>query len=171
MVYDNLPEGVPSDANAGVRFHVGVYRQFKITNTISFVPEIQLSRKGANSTDLKIYLDYLEVPLVVAYAPVKWLDLEVGPDICYNVYESERRGGSTQRLKGNLFKNLDFGITAGLKFRLTDQVAVVGRYYFAITPTADIKWRDENNLPSGSTNIYNRNIQLGVAWQFKKTEK
>src|SRR5687767_13114373 len=79
-IKDALP-GMEMEKKASMGFHVGVYTQLAISKKFSFIPELQFSQRGYKylfSSDSRVNMNYLELPLLLSYSPVEFLNIDLG---------------------------------------------------------------------------------------------
>ena len=105
------------------------FLKLKLSSEFSFIPELQLLQKQTKATDTKIKLTYIELPVVISYQAIRWLSIEGGPSIGYKTWDSTDQ---------NFFESIDIGPTAGLRFNISSQFSLVGRYYYGLTPVGKI---------------------------------
>jgi hypothetical protein len=62
---------------------------------------------------------------------------------------------------------VDAGLTGGVRVKVTKKIAILARYYFAVTALDEIQMRDENNNSLGTRTSYNRSAQFGVSYKVR----
>ena len=142
----------------GISFHISVFTKLKLSNKFSLIPELQLIQKQAKATDTKIKLTYIELPVVISYQPIRWLSVEGGPSIGYKI------GDSTDR---NYFESIDIGLTGGLRFNISSQFSVLGRYYYGLTPVGEIYFTNSAGGTAAEFIFYNQGLQFSLSYYLK----
>lgn len=167
VIIKDLPREITDDSNSGTGFYAGVYGKVKITDKLSFIPELQFSQKGTrdNGGD-NVKLNYLELPLLVAYTPLKWIGIDLGASVSYRLsttFSTDRPQTTFDDFKD---KDFDLGLIGGLRVPLFGRVSVLGRYYLGVTPVAGIEYRfvDTETI---TTKEYMRTVQLGLNYRLK----
>lgn len=149
-------------------FHIGVFSKVKIFNKLSLIPELQYITKGY-STDgdpsvgveaFKLKNNYVELPVLVNYQIIKWIDVEAGPSLGIRV------GGNSKMAFNEL---VDFGVLGGLRFNVTQKLSIMGRYNYGLSAIEKVVFNTGPNPSSysGTIKAYNNSIQLSVAYQIK----
>jgi Outer membrane protein beta-barrel domain len=155
------------DPNTNVGFHLGGYLQVQLSTKFFFQPELQFSRRGTGDVDL----NYLELPLLVSFAPFKTVQFEMGPNVAFLVSASRPFFSDYKR-------NFDVGITGGLRYSLPKGFFISARYYYGLSPAHSVDLKkmyqslnpnDPLILSSGSMTLdtYSRNIQFSVGYKIK----
>lgn len=164
IVYADLPENFEDESSVSVGYHFGVWGDVTISNKFSLIFELLFSQRGEKMPDYRINLNYLEVPIIVSYSPVKKLAIEAGPDVAFKL--SAMAKGDDTKNKLDLYNAVDFGLTAGARFNITERIDIVGRYYYGLIAIEEINFRDMNNNPVGDGREYNRNAQVSFSYRF-----
>lgn len=125
-------------------FTIGFFAEYKVTENLSFAPEIQYSAEGAKEEVIRI--EYIQMPLFLKYKLAERLSLGLGPQISLKGHDYE-----------DGFKNLAFSGLAGLEYRITEEFFVDFRYSYGLTNVFD----DETNLEAKNTNM-----QIGFGIKF-----
>jgi hypothetical protein len=153
---------------SGYGFHLGAYSNIPFSKKFSVRPELQFSRR---SSDYFFKLSYLELPLLVSYFPIKWIGIDLGPNLGYLLsYDTN------SAFFNDDFKNFDFGLTGGLHFNLPKGFSVVTRYYFGLTSIRTIDLTNAYQcvncdpvFQQGNLILdeYNRTIQFSIGYKIK----
>jgi hypothetical protein len=187
------------DFDSRTSFHAGAMAEFKISEKFSFQPELLYSGQGAKfensesgefgsfSEEVEINLDYLNIPLMAKYYITEGFSLEAGPQVGFLLsakekYEyNERFGDETFSESGeedikDFVKNVDFGLSFGLGYKLQNGLNFSARYYLGLSDindfeeSRDVEFRDSAELMKvqKSQNIKNQNnvFQLSVGYFF-----
>jgi hypothetical protein len=157
---------------ANIGFHVGVYGKLAISKKFSFIPELQFSQRGykstsATSSDARVNLNYLELPLLLSYSPVEFLNIDLGPNFAYKLSAVSKSDGTSRNIDNIFEEDLDVGITGGLRFNVSEKISIVGRYYYGISSLYEISLRDVDNNPLETVTVHNRNVQVGLSYRIK----
>lgn len=117
-------------------YHLGVFTRLKLSNKISFVPELQFAKKRAFDMQdgSKSYHMYLEMPLLFSYQPVSWISIQAGGSLGLNLYE----------IPEATFKKYDAGLLGGLQFNLTKKFSVGARYFYGLIPFSTVRFAGTN---------------------------
>jgi hypothetical protein len=160
-------EGAPSQPvqlyQNNVGFHVGVFSRYTLVERLTISPELQFIQKGADSGNERINLNYLELPVVFSFAPLRVLSLEAGPSISYLV-SAKTSNPSARDVISPFDKPFDFGLNAGVRINLTNKISITGRYYYGLSSVRSFP----QTLPDTNPTCTNRNFQMGISYLFKK---
>lgn len=131
-------------------YHAGAFLDFKLLSNLYVQPELLYSTMGAQfervGYDVKNQLGYISIPVLAkVYINDDNLSIEVGPQFSFLASERNRVGTKTE--------DYEFGIVAGLGFRLTDMFYLQGRYVLGMS---DIKQNSDikNSAIQVSMGIY-----------------
>ena len=154
-----------SELGSNLGFHLGAYFCLPFSEKFSFQPEIQFSRR-----DSKDVIDYIELPLLISYKPVRSLQVQLGSNVAFLV-------SSKEAFYSRYTNGFEFGVTGGVRYNLPKGFFVSGRYYFGLSASHTVDLNklypilDPNNpvYVQGvrELNIYNRTIQFGIGYQIK----
>lgn len=143
-------EGV--DFNNVTNFHFGVMTELRLLENFALQPELLYSTQGSELESLdeqiKNELGYLSIPVLVKfYLTSNKLSLEGGPQFSFLVKES----GDFDLNDSNTF---DFGVAAGLSYKITKGLFLSGRYVAGLT---DVK---------KEANVKNSLVQFSLGYMF-----
>ncbi|WP_281232068.1 porin family protein [Flavobacterium gelatinilyticum] len=129
-------------------FVAGAFAEFKVSENFAFQPEILYSAQGVRvkyskayfSSDEKVNLGYLNVPLMFKYYVIEGLNIEAGPQIGfllsakskYKVTDDYGTVSSNDDIK-RLCNSVDFGLNFGLGYDVTKNLSVGARYNLGLT--------------------------------------
>jgi hypothetical protein len=138
------------DVKTVADYHFGAYLNLNFSDKFGITPEVLYSAQGTKWEDLKADFDYISVPVMVRYRPVKLLSLEAGPQLSFlTKADVEEIGNIKDQLKNNDF-GLAFGAGVHLPFGLNAGV----RYVLGFTDISDV---------SGGS-IKTRTFQIYAGW-------
>ena len=148
--------GDNNDASPKVGAHMGGLVEIKITNKFAIQPELLFSLQGAKSeyfysepgysysSENKINLSYINLPVMAKFYVIPKLSLEAGPQLgllvgAKNKYtETENEGGfvqtysSSSDIKGGL-KTAEAALNLGASYHFTDHIFVQARFCIGLT--------------------------------------
>jgi hypothetical protein len=158
---------VHNETNLGI--HFGIYGTLPISSKLQLITEIQFTQRGiktvitepfrytANQTDLY----YIEIPISLSYSVIKKLAVDLGVNSSYRL----------NRLSNDKWNIFDFGLVGGLRLSILPKLTLVGKYNYSFVPVGDyhVSFFDSNQnyFVSGTAEIYNRNIQIGLCYQIR----
>ena len=164
----DLPDFISSvETMSTVSYHVGLYVQFELNEKFSIKPEMQFTQRGyatEYNEKVRTNINYLEVPVLVVYTPVKLVSVELGPNVGFKISSKTK----PDEFDGISFEAIDFGLSAGLKFNILDKVSLVGRYYHGFTSIAALYLSDTGNGSfDEKSKTFNRSFQIGLGYKIK----
>ena len=125
-------------------FYIGFFGDFRLTNSISIVPELQFSPEGASNETL--HLDFIQAPLFLKFRLSERFRFGIGPQVALKSYKND-----------DLMRNFHYSALGGIEFKLNQMFFLDARYSYGLSNIFD----DDTNL-----NAINTNIQLGIGYQF-----
>jgi hypothetical protein len=147
----------------------GGFVAFDAGERFSIEPEVLWTVKGSllnrESIHERIRLTYLEVPVLVRFAPapdspVRWLRMFAGPYAAYLLDASTKSRGATARIDlSDTVRSLDVGWTAGFGVHLTN-IDLDARYGGGIVNIADGNGLQRLGLPSSTEGLEYRNREF-----------
>ena len=157
----NFSNGVGSESNTLVGFHVGGFVSFQLGKSFAIQPEVLFSTQGAkyddvNTTIKNFKADYLNIPLVAQLRMPGGLYLETGPQA--GILLSAKTDDETVK---DLYNSLDWSWAFGLGLRSKMGLGFSARYNLGLT-----KVEEDFNPSSFQPNGKNSVIQLGLFFAF-----
>ena len=127
--------GFNGDSRVGA--HAGLFLHYTINNRWCFQPEILYSGEGQwYSSDLDqriLTLDYIQIPLMIQYFPVKQLYFEFGPQFGILTSAHDRgEDGINFNVKDD-FAPTQIGLNIGVGVKASYSLSFYGRYNFGLT--------------------------------------
>ena len=155
----NFTNGVGSESNTLVGFHVGGFVSFLFGKSLAIQPEVLFSTQGAKYDDVNAAVkdfkaNYLNIPVVAQLRMSGGLYLETGPQI--GILLSAKSDDESVK---DLYNSLDWSWAFGLGLRSKMGLGVSARYNLGLTKV-------EDNLNSLQPNGKNSVIQLGLFYAF-----
>ena len=150
-------------------FYVGGYANYKVTDQISFQPELLYSKQGAgvktnNNSNTKIVTHNINIPLMGRYEIMEGLNVEFGPQLGFLVSakaKSEEGKTDTKVKVTDNFKTFDFGLNFGAGYKVTDELEINARFTKGLSNI-------NNVFPAGMNDNYkitNTYFSVGVAYK------
>ena len=150
-------------------FYVGGYANYKVTDQISFQPELLYSKQGAGiknsgNSNTKIVTQNINIPLMGRYEIMAGLNVEFGPQLGFLVSAKEKYelGKEDRKFKAtDSFKTFDFGLNFGAGYKVTDELEINARFTKGLSNI-------NNYFPEGINDNYkitNTYFSIGVAYK------
>ena len=132
-------------------FHAGLVAELKLLDKFAIQPELLYSTQGAtykNAIDeYKNELGYISIPVMAKFYLTDSFSLEVGPQASFLV--SEKNDFDVEDAE-----TFEFGLNAGLGFKITKNFFVQGRYGLGLTEA------------SKNADVKNSTVQLSAGFMF-----
>ncbi|MEG0696423.1 porin family protein [Algoriella sp.] len=150
-------------------FYVGGYANYKVTDQISFQPELLYSKQGAGiknsgNSNSKIVTHNINIPLMGRYEIMEGLNVEFGPQLGFLVSAKGKteEGKTDTKVKiTDNFKTFDFGLNFGAGYKVTDELEINARFTKGLSNI-------NNYFPEGINDNYkitNTYFSIGVAYK------
>jgi hypothetical protein len=140
--------------------HIGLYLHSKINPMWSVQPEILYSGQGQQyvflNNEYTLALNYIQIPIMFQFHPVKQFYLEFGPQIGFLLSANVKDGDNKQEVDDD-YKKVDAGLAFGAGIQVTSLLGFYARYNIGL---ADITKGDNRDY-------FNRVGQLGVSIKLK----
>lgn len=138
-------------------FHLGLLAHIHMSESFAMQPELVYSSQGAEyGNDLKLELNYINVPLLFQYMFNNGFRLQAGPQL--GILVGAKADGADVK---DDFENLDLGLTFGASYVSTSTgLGVDGRYNLGLAKVNE----------AGGDDIFNRGFQLGIFYMFQHSK-
>jgi hypothetical protein len=138
------------DVKSLADFHFGAYLNLNLSDKFGITPEVLYSAHGTKWDEIKVDYDYIAIPVMVRFKPIKLLSLEAGPQFSFlTKAEVEGVGDVKDQLKTN-----DFGLAFGAGVHLPLGLNAGLRYVLGFTDISDVS----------EESIKNRTFQIYAGW-------
>lgn len=132
-------------------YHAGLVAEIKLLDRFAIQPELLYSTQGATykyaAEEFKNELGYLSIPVMAKFYLTDSFSLEVGPQASFLLSEKDNVDFEDA-------ETFEFGVNAGLGFKLTENFFVQGRYGLGLTEA------------SKNADVKNSTVQLSVGFLF-----
>ncbi len=163
LAVKDLPAEFEDGTNSSIGFHFGLFGEFKLSEQLSASTELLYTKRGTKSDDdVRINLNYIEVPILLVYYPLDRVGIELGPNFGYLLSANAVSNDSKGDLNDVYDTNFDFGISAGFKIEAYQNVLFFARYYYGLTKVVEVFFTQDEIASE-----YNRSVQLGLGYRFK----
>lgn len=144
-----------SDGDMKPSIYAGAFAEFALSDAWAIQPEVVYSRQGTKDGDIKLRVNYLNIPIMAKfYVMDKW-SFEAGPQIGFKMNAKVTDGDNSVKVSDQ-FKGIDFSIGLGTSYMFTDNLGASARYNFGVSNVSDI---------SGAK-VRNNVFQVGAIWKF-----
>ena len=132
-------DGDDFDKEGITSYHAGLVAEIKLMDRFAIQPELLYYTQGASYknavTEFKNELGYLSIPVMAKFYLTDSFSLEVGPQASFLLSEKDNVDFEDA-------ETFEFGINAGLGFKITENFFIQGRYGLGLTDAtknADVK--------------------------------
>ncbi len=145
------------------RINAGGYCNYFVNKYLGIQAELLASGKGAHwkdyYDDMKDLLTYVDIPLIIKYQPVGFVNIHLGVQAGLRVLAKQKdlKTGIKSDIK-DYYNFTDYSLTGGVEANLPNKINLTLRYVYGLTPaTNDVQYVDpwKNNL-----------IQFSVGYRF-----
>jgi len=136
-VHPQVELGIESKYRLG--YHAGVFAEVGINDKFSLAPELLISDKGFKYPDDlsgkggKIHLTYINMPILLGYKIIDKLTVEAGPELGAKLSAKAKMVPETNDVSSVWDNALDFGMAAGVKYRIFGKWLIGARYIHGLT--------------------------------------
>ncbi|MFV0188768.1 MULTISPECIES: porin family protein [Empedobacter] len=150
-------------------FYIGGYANYKITDQISFQPELLYSKQGAglktnDNSKAKLITHNINIPLMGRYEIMDGLNVEFGPQLGFLVSAKKKteEGKINEKEKFvDNFKTFDFGLNFGAAYKITDELEINARFTKGLSNINDYYSQTIND----NYKITNTYFSVGIAYK------
>lgn len=168
--------------------HAGLVAEYRLTPKFALQPELLYSMEGTKSeldysegefffsSEQKIKLGYINLPVMGKLYATPQLSFEVGPqvgflvsaeneyDIQSNFDEFEMDESGTEDIKDEL-KKISFGLNFGLGYNISNDLFIQARYHVGLSDISDYDEQDEE-FEVDLEKIKNQSFQVSLGYKF-----
>lgn len=157
----NLATVTGSGGDLKPGFNGGVLAHIHITPAFSLQPEVMYSNQGTKySSDHKLLLNYINVPLLLQYNFDNGFRLQGGPQVGFLIEAKDKVNNAEYDVK-NGYNTVDFSIPLGFSYLGYSGFGVDARYNIGVT----------NVVKNSPVTYRNSVLQLGVFYLFDHHHK
>lgn len=170
-------DGISDDNMFRTSYYAGFYTRLNVSSKIFFSPEILFSSKGYrfdrgvsvnnNNQEGAIQLNYLSLPLIVGFQPIKHFDIYIGPELSYRLSSKAKYDKETIDVGSTWNTDFDLGISFGVSSMILEKVSIELRYTHGfLSVIRDFLLTDEYGNPlDDKVSWQNRTLQLGIKYK------
>lgn len=171
---------VKGDLSYKTGFHIGALIHNTITDKISVQTELLYSNQGyiynEGNYEAVGNINYIAVPVMFVYYPVKKFSVEAGPQLSFllshkaevSVYQFDEfdplvSGGSSATVDlENTTQDVEFGMNVGAAYKINKNLFLSGRYNFGLSMV------NKKEVGDGASNEKDRNsvFQFSIGYLF-----
>ena len=149
------------DVNSKLGFNLGLLGHIHLSERFGLQPEIVYSTQGAKgndgSGDLKLNLDYINVPVLFQYMYDNGFRIQAGPQVGFLTSAKAKGDGVSVDVKDS-FNSIDFALGVGASYvDPSSGFGVDARYNYGIS----------NINEDDASKAFNRGFQVGIFYLFK----
>jgi len=117
------------DLDGKTSIHVGGVARISISEFLAVQPEILYSRQGAkDGDDTTLFLDYINIPILVDFTLAEGLSLQGGPQIGININGIAKDEDSGNEIDIDDIETVDLGVGLGAQYVLPMNLFFQARY-------------------------------------------
>ena len=144
------------DYNSKAGLHIGGLAHIHLSRNFALQPEVVFSMQGGErDDDVKLKLNYINIPLLVQYMTENGFRLQTGPQLGFLVSAKSENGDVEVDIKDS-FTSTDFSWAFGAGYLFPSGFGLDARYNLGISDVWD----------GSSAKIKNSVFQFGVFYQF-----
>jgi hypothetical protein len=156
----NLNTDPDNELDAKIGFHLGALAHIHLSDQFAFQPELVYSAQGAksdaNGDDMKLNLNYINIPLLFQYMFDNGFRLQAGPQFGILASAKAKSGDASIDVKDS-FNTLDVSLPLGVGYVTPSGFGIDARYNFGLS----------NINEDDDSKARNRGFQIGVFYQFQ----
>ena len=154
-------EGFDFSPSSRTSLHGGFYLTVMVSETFGVQPELLYNSVGSKiefgGEDVVSQFDYLTIPVMLRYSPVKVFNIHAGPQFGFLMSAKAKADGDSQDIKEG-YKGLDLGLGLGAGVDLPMGLGISARYVLGLSNIADLEDGEEGSLK-------NNVVQLSVSYR------
>jgi hypothetical protein len=161
-------EGQTSDAKVG--FAGGPYAEYYITRQLGVAAELLYNEKGgrevSGGTEIKTNLNYLSIPVLFYFEPIRNFKLGLGPELAFLLTAKAKADSmSTMDIK-KYFESFDKALAFGGAYSF-GRMGITARYVAGFDQETTVSF-DDMGGEEIKQSLRNNVIQIAVSFRFNK---
>jgi hypothetical protein len=149
-----ISDGADYEGKSGL--HIGGLAHIHITSHFAVQPELVFTMQGGETTNSKLKMNYLNIPVLGQYMVNDGFRLQTGPQIGFLV-SAEQKIGNIEVDVDDTFSSVDFSWAFGAGYIFSSGFGIDARYNLGLSNVSD----------DSDFEAKNRVFQVGVFYQFK----
>jgi hypothetical protein len=149
-----ISDGPDYDSKSGL--HIGGLAHIHISEHFALQPELVFSCQGGESGNVKLKLNYLNLPILAQYMVNNGFRLQTGPQIGFLISAEEKVGNIEVDIDDS-FNSVDISWVFGAGYIFSSGIGIDARYNLGLTDIAD----------ASNVDAKNRVFQVGLFYQFR----
>ena len=150
---------VSYDSRIGL--HVGGLAHIHLARQWAIQPEVLYSQEGAELDDVKLKLDYINIPLMLQYMFDNGFRIEAGPQLGLMVNSKAEDNDGAEDDLDNVFKSTNVGLGFGVNYLSYSGFGLGGRYNLGLSDISE----------SNSSKVKSGNFQISLFYMFDSNHK
>ena len=152
-------DNVSYDSRIGL--HIGGLAHIHLTPQWALQPEVQYSQEGAEVNDVKLKLDYINIPLMIQYMFDNGFRIEAGPQLGLMINSKAEDDDGEEDDLDDVFKSTNVALGFGVNYLSYSGIGFGGRYNLGLS---DISESNNSKIKSG-------NFQISLFYMFDSQHK
>jgi hypothetical protein len=168
----NLKYKVESDNRARMTWFGGLVANFELQEQFFVRTELSYSKRGyqrpatATATKGTISYNYLSIPLLAGYQPVKNLSIMAGPELGYMLSAKAKDDINSSDIMGFVQNRFSVDANAGVSWSLTPELMLDAHFLIGLTSLYRVIYTDANGVDTGAgRDGFNRVLQVGLLYK------
>lgn len=158
MASVKISNGTDYDTKVGL--HLGGLAHIHISKQFAVQPELLYSMQGGESGNVKLQLNYINLPLLAQYMLNNGFRLQTGPQISFLVSAESKVGDVEVDIKDEI-AGIDFSWVFGLGYLFSQGIGIDTRFNIGLNNISDID----------DFEAHNQVFQVGLFYQFMNKGK
>ncbi len=165
LIVSNFPD---NNLNYKLGLQLNLMLKYNFNEKFGVSIEPGFANRGAihrqsGYSDININLNYMILPIAVNYTLFSNFSVFIGPECSYRISD-----GKKNNINSIYNSKIDFGIIAGLSYKILNKFDIRFRYNRGFISTIkDIRFRDKHGNDKGEANVFNQGFTLSVAYMFR----
>jgi hypothetical protein len=142
-------EGFSISPDSKIGFHIGAMAKAAISEKVSIMPELLYSTEGSSTDDGDFEVNYINLPILVAFNPSEMFNIHAGPQLGYLI-SADADGDIKDELK-----SINLSLAIGAAVELSNGFTGGVRYNLGLSNIADSEeFFGDGELKNNTFQIY-----------------
>lgn len=164
----NIANLTNSGADSRIGLNVGFAGEMMLNPTFAIESGLYYSMQGAKEGDLKLNIDYINLPILAKYYAYQGLNFFAGPQLSFKASSKVKAGSISVDTPDGMIKNFDLGLNIGAGYQFDMGLQLSASYTYGLIGVLDTDVASEiagislKSKDNGNNSV----IRINVGWRF-----
>ncbi|WP_085537801.1 porin family protein [Massilibacteroides vaginae] len=164
----NIANVTNSDSDSRIGLNIGFAGEMVLTPKFSLESGLYYSMQGAKEDNIKLNIDYINLPILAKVYAYEGLNFFAGPQLSFKTSAKGKTGAVTVDMPSGLIKGFDTGLQIGAGYQFDMGLQLSASYTYGLIGVMDLD--KAKNITGGyvgdDENGNNSVFRINFGWRF-----